>query len=85
MFGKKKDNVNKLSKTQEFGLKLLVSVADNIDKIVKECSSCSGSQYSMEVERTLSYLYDKVDSGLKEIQIINTLPFSDMEEIKEYE
>lgn len=82
MFGKKKNtNPDKLTQQQKFGLNLISSIAGNLDKVVKECEDCPRSVYALEVENTLAMLQDKSSVAYENIKLLNTLPFSDMQEV----
>lgn len=82
MFGKKKKiNPDKLTQQQKFGLNLISSIAGSLDKVVKECEDCPRSLYALEVENTLAMLQDKATTAYDKIKLVNTLPFSDMQEV----
>ena len=82
MFGKKKNNnPDKLNQQQKFGLNLISSIAGSLDEVVKECEDCPRSVYALEVENTLAMLNDKAAAAYDQIKVVNTLPFSDMQEV----
>lgn len=84
MFGKKKNKNDKITKQQEFGLKLIASISANVSKIAEETDSCPRSQYAFEVEKVLEDMKNNLLPALDHVKINNSLPFEDMEEVEIY-
>lgn len=85
MFGKKKKNdTDKLTVSQKYGISLIDAISDNLDKIASEVEECPRSTYAMEVERALTKLHANCEEATNKVILANTLPFNDIQEVQYY-
>lgn len=85
MFGKKKKNdTDKLTVSQKYGISLIDAISDNLNKIAAEVEACPRSAYAMEVERAITKLSACADAAKEKVLLANTLPFSDVQEVSYY-
>lgn len=78
MFGKKKNNNDKLTTKQKFGIGLIESIANSLHDIANEAIEDPDSYYAAEVKRVVIKLFNESVGACNILDIVNDVQ---MEEV----